>query len=153
MFFRHNLDKITYPLVAAVLLIVISYRPTYRLRPTMPKEFFSATEPCGSKRPIDQKIACAYWDSAQMDIQWKYPHGHPLPADVPPEFSINTPALGPLASAPATRELYWHRLQQVWNLPETWNEKYEWNLGWASDPLTSSGQWLKDHLGQMFTIK
>ena len=41
------------------------------------------------QRTLEQRIAWAYWESAQMDIQWKYPHGHPLPADPPAEFRID----------------------------------------------------------------
>src|SRR5437868_15551596 len=106
MFFRHSLDKLIYPVVALVILLVISYHPAYRLRPDMPQGFFATDAPCGPKRPVEQKIACAYWDSAQMDIQWKYPHGHPLPVDAPAEFGIDAPALGPAASSPTTRALY-----------------------------------------------
>src|SRR5215472_17035948 len=114
MFFRHSTDKLIYPLLALVILVVISYRPAYRLRPDMPQAFFEANAPCGPKRPVEQKIACAYWDSAQMNIQWQYPRGYALPADIPTEFRIDAPALGPLSSAPEIRELYWHRLQLVW---------------------------------------
>ena len=153
MFFRHSADKLIYPLIALVVLIFISYRPAYHLRPDMPQGFFAADAPCGPKRPVEQKIACAYWDSAQMNIQWKYPHGHPLPIDVPPDFRVDAPALGPSASAAATRDLYWRRLQEVWFLPETWKETYEWNWGWASDPLNSAGQWLKDTMNRLFTIR
>ena len=149
MFFRHSADKLIYPFVALFVLIFISYRPAYRLTPDMPQDFFAADAPCGPRRPVEQKIACAYWDSAQMNIQWKYPHGYPLPVDVPPEFGVDAPALGPEASAPATRVLYWHRLQQTWYTPEAWKETYEWNWGWASDPLSSGAQWLKDMFGRL----
>ena len=149
MFFRHSSDKLIYPFAALFILIFISYRPAYRLTPDMPQDFFAADAPCGPRRPIEQKIACAYWDSAQMNIQWKYPHGHPLPIDVPPEFGIDAPALGAEASAAATRALYWHRLQQIWNLPEAWKETYEWSWGWASDPLNSGAQWLRDTMGKL----
>ena len=149
MFFRHSSDKLIYPFAALFILIFISYRPAYRLTPDMPQDFFAADAPCGPRRPIEQKIACAYWDSAQMNIQWKYPHGHPLPIDVPPEFGIDAPALGAEASAPATRALYWHRLQQIWNLPEAWKKTYEWSWGWASDPLNSGAQWLRDTIGKL----
>jgi hypothetical protein len=152
MFLRHSTDKLIYPFIAVVILVAISYRPAYRLRADMPADFFPATEPCGPKRPLDQKIACAYWDSAQMNVQWKYPHGHPLPQDIPSEFGIDAPALGPAASAPKTRELYWHKLQQIWYSPETWSKQYEWNFGWASDPFTSAAQWLKETMGRLFSI-
>jgi hypothetical protein len=153
MFFRHSYDKLIYPFIISAVLFAISYRPAYRLHPDMPPSFFAADAPCGPKRPIEQKIACAYWDSAQMNIQWKYPHGHPLPIDVPPEFRIDAPALGPAASAPATREFYWHHLQQIWYAPETWKKSYEWTWGWASDPLDSAGQWLKETMGKLFSVQ
>ena len=97
-------------------------------------------QPCGPKRPIEQKIACAYWDSAQMNIQWKYPHEHPLPVDAPPEFGIDAPALGPAASAPATRDLYWHRLRQVWYVAGDMerNVRMELGLGQRSAELGRS---------------
>lgn len=153
MFFRHSADKLIYPLGALAIVVAISYRPAYRLRPDMPQSFFAADAPCGPKRPVEQKIACAYWDSAQMNIQWKYPHAHPLPVDVPADFSIDAPALGPIASDPRTRELYWHRLQQIWYLPETWKESYQWNWNWASDPLNSVSDWLKETAGRLFSTR
>jgi hypothetical protein len=149
MFYRHSLDKLIYPFILVVIIVFISYRPAYRLRSDMPESFYPATEPCGPKRPVEQKIACAYWDNAQMNIQWKYPHGHPLPVDMPPEFKVDAPALGPAVSSDATRQLYWHRLQLVWYIPETWTQTYEWQWGWVSDPLGSAGQWLKDTMGKL----
>jgi hypothetical protein len=149
MFSRHSYDKLIYPMIVVVVLLIISYRPGYRLRPDMPQAFFPADAPCGPKRPLEQRIACAYWDSAQMNIQWKWPHAHPLPQEIPPEFGIDAPALGAAASSPATRELYWKRLRLVWYLPETWNKTYEWNWSWASDPLDSAGQWLRDTMGRL----
>jgi len=145
MFFRHSFDKLIYPVVGLALLAAVSYRPKYHLRPDMPPEFFrSTTSSAKAKQSLDQKIAWGYWESAQMDIQWKYPHGKTLPADPPSEFRIDAQALGPLASDSVTRQLYWHRLQDVWYTPETWQKEYEWSWDWASDPLTSAGQWLRD---------
>jgi hypothetical protein len=153
MFFRHSYDKLIYPLVALVVLAAFSYRPKYHLRGDMPPEFFSSTTTKGTsaKRSLDQKIAWAYWESAQMDIQWKYPHGQLLPPDPPPEFRVDAEALGPTAADPATRQLYWRRLQQVWYVPETWQKQYEWDFGWAKDPLSSAGEWLKDKAGRILS--
>ena len=153
MFFRHSADKLIYPLVALFILVLISYRPAYRLRTEMPQAFYPAKEPCGPKRPVEEKIACAYWDRALMNIQWKYPHEHSLPAEAPPEFRIDAPALGPLASDPATRQLYWHRLQGIWYVPEIWQQQYEWDWGWAHDPLGSGAQWLRETVDRFFTVK
>ena len=150
MFLRHHSDKLIYPLLLVVFLIIISYRPNYRLNPEMPKSFYSL--PAGQKHTPEQKIAWAYWESAQMDIQWKFPHGHPLPLDPPAEFHVHAEALGPAAGDPATRALYWRRLQGVWNTPDAWKRQYEWDLGWASDPLTSAGEWLRDRVARWFTL-
>ena len=146
MFFRHSFDKLIYPVVALALLAAVSYRPKYHLCPDMPPEFFRAatdSNPKG-KQSLDQKIAWAYWESAQMDIQWKYPHGRTLPPDPPYEFRVDAKALGPVAADPITRQVYWHRLQQVWYMPETWQKQYEWDWDWASDPISSAGQWLRE---------
>ena len=150
MFFRHHLDKVIYPLIALALLAIISYRPKYHLRPDMPAGFFSPTDSTPSqKRGVEQRIAAAYWESAQMDVQWKYPYSHPLPPEPPPEFRIDAPALGPAASDPTTRELYWHRLQQVWYAPETWTKEYGWDWSWVSDPLADAGQWIRNKASSM----
>jgi hypothetical protein len=152
MFFRHSFDKLIYPVVALALLAAVSYRPKYHLRPDMPPEFLSVATDSNAKGKLslDQKIAWAYWESAQMDIQWKYPHGKTLPPDPPYEFRVDAKALGPVAADPVTRQVYWHRLRQVWYTPETWQKQYEWDWDWASDPLNSAGQWLRDTAARLF---
>ena len=152
MFFRSHLDKLVYPVIAVVLLLIISYQPKHHLRADMPAGFFSEASSPDQKRELERRIAAAYWESAQMDVQWKYPYSHPLPPEPPPEFKIDAPALGPSASDPATRALYWHRLQQVWYLPEAWDKDYEWDWSWVTDPLTNGGQWLRDRAGRLFTV-
>ena len=151
MFFRHSFDKLIYPVVALALLAAVSYRPKYHLRPDMPPEFFrpAASSSTKGKPSLDQKIAWAYWESALMNIQWKYPHGKTLPPDPPYEFRIDAQALGPLAADPTTRQVYWHRLQDVWYTPETWQKQYEWDWNWASDPLMSAGQWLREEADRL----
>lgn len=151
MFFRHSVDKLIYPALALALLAAVSYRPKYHLRPDMPPEFSRQASTKG-KPTLDQKIAWAYWESAQMEIQWKYPHGKTLPPDPPFEFRVDAQALGPLATDPATRQLYWHRLQDVWYTPETWQKQYEWSWDWASDPLSSAGQWLREEADRLFSL-
>jgi hypothetical protein len=153
MFYRSHLDKLIYPVIAAVLLVIVSYRPKYHLRPDMPPGFFSeANSTPGQKRGLEKRIAAGYWESAQMDVQWKYPYSHPLPSDPPPEFKIDAPALGPAASDPVTRALYWHRLQQVWYSPQTWNKEYEWDWDWVGDPVASAAQWCRDQAGKIFKL-
>ena len=153
MFFRHHGDKLMYPLLVFVLLAIVSYRPKYHLKNQMPPGFFSAsTSDPPQKRSLDKRIAWAYWENAQMNIQWKYPYSHALPNDPPPEFSVDMRALGPGASDPSTRLLYWRRLQQVWFLPETWKKDYEWDWTWISDPLTSASEWMKNGWNSWFSM-
>jgi hypothetical protein len=144
MFFRHNTDKLFIPFVVVIVLLVLSYRPKYRLRSEMPAAFF-LQENASAKPSLEQKIAWAYWENAQMDIQWKYSHGRALPLEPPAEFQVSAKALGPGASDPATRLLYWHRLQQLWNLPETWKKEYEFDWSWMHDPAATVGDWIRGH--------
>jgi len=143
MFLRHHTDKLIYPIIVLLLLVYISYRPTYRLRAEMPSGFFSAPET--AKNDIQRRIARSYWQSALTDIQWKYSHGQLLPADPPQEFRADPKLLGPLAGDATERTLYWHRLRDVWELPDTWTEKYEWDWSWTNDPFTSASEWLHEH--------
>ena len=151
MFYRRHSDKLIIPIMVGVALIVSSYRAKYHLRTDMPAGFFQDTK---SKKPsLDSKIAWAYWESALMEVQWKYPYSHPLPPDPPAEFHIDAQALGLPASDPAIRALYWHRLQQLWYQPETWQKDYGWDISWASDPLTSAGNWIKDESDRLFSVR
>ena len=153
MFFRSNSDKLVYPLIVIAVLVIISYRPKYRLRADMPAQFFSDGNASDGRSPgLEKKIAWAYWESAQMNVQWKYPYQHPLPADPPPEFKVDAQALGSSASDAATRTLYWRRLQEIWSLPDAWNKDYEWDWGWVSDPITSAGQWIHDRVDKWFVL-
>jgi len=152
VFFRHHTDKVIYPLLLVVLLAVISYRPKYHLRPDMPQVFSISDYDSAPKRALQRKIASAYWRSAQSNIQWKFAYGHPLPNDVPAEFTVDTKELGPESADPATRALYWRRLQQVWFLPETWKKQYEWDWTWVSDPISAGGDWIKDTWDRWFAM-
>src|SRR5262249_58241900 len=109
MFFRRNTDKLFIPVVVVIILVVMSYRPKYHLKADMPAAFFPAAANTVNAS-LDQKIAWAYWENAQMDIQWKYGHGRPLPSDPPAEFQVSAKALGPGASDPPTRLPYYHPL-------------------------------------------
>lgn len=156
MFYRHSFDKLIYPSLAFFILLAVSYHSKYRLRSEMPETFFSDHADNQNQRrkaSLEKRIAWAYWESAQMNIQWEYPHGSTLPADPPPEFRVEASALGPDASDPVLRALYWHRLQEVWPLPEAWKQKYEFSLDWAGDPIVSASQWLKDRVDRWFTIR
>lgn len=142
MFFRHHADKLIILIVVGVIFVVASYRSKYRLRTDMPAAFFQQEK--SSKPSLEQRIAWSYWEAAVMNVQWQYPHSHPLPMNPPTEFQIDAAALGPGASDPATRLLYWHRLQEIWYLPDTWEKVYAWDFTWLQHPIDSSGNWLRD---------
>lgn len=153
MFFRHALDKVIIAVVVGIILVVISYHPQYRLRSDMPQGFFKPTTASeAGKRSIEERIAWGYWESAVMDVQWRYSRVQPLPSEPPAEFHLNAAALGPAASDPATRLLYWKRLQQVWLEPSTWTQHYEWNWNWAHDPIDAAGSWIRHEADRLFTI-
>ncbi len=151
MFFRHHSDKLIFPLLLIILFVIVSYRPKYRLKDEMPAGFFSASD-VKQKGALDKKIAWAYWEAAQMNVQWKYPYNHNLPADPPAEFSVDARGLGPGASDPATRLLYWRRLQEVWYRPEVWKKDYGWDWTWVSDPLNSTSEWMRDRWNSWFAM-
>jgi hypothetical protein len=115
----------------------------------MPAAFFQQDKK-SERQSLDQKIAWAYWESALMNVQWKFPYSHLLPVDPPAEFQVDAKALGPMASDPATRMLYWRRLQRVWYLPETWQKDYGWDFSWLGDPMTSGADWLRNAADRLF---
>ncbi len=152
MFFRHHTDKLLIPIILGIALVATSYRAKYHLKTEMPSAFFQEEQ--RSKKPsLDQKIAWAYWETAQMEIQWRYGYSHPLPSDPPAEFQVDAKALGPTASDPATRLLYWRQLQRVWYSPEIWQKDYGWDFGWLADPITSGGGWLKNEADRLFAVR
>lgn len=152
MFFRHHTDKLLIPFLLVIVLFVTSYRAKYHLRSEMPVAFFEQDRE--SRKPsLDQKIAWAYWESALMNVQWKYPYSHPLPVDPPAEFQVNAKALGPTASEPATRMLYWHHLQRVWYSPETWQKDYGWDFSWLGNPIAAGADWLRNAADRLFRVR
>jgi hypothetical protein len=151
MFFPRNRDKIIFPVVLVIALFGSSYRGKYHLRSEMPAAFFGEDLP-SKNASFEEKIANAYWKSAQMNIQWRYPYSSPLPPDPPAVFQIDAPDLEPAASDPAIRLLYWQHLPRVWYSPEIWHKDYGWDFSWISDPLASGGTWLKDIAGKLFGL-
>jgi hypothetical protein len=140
MFFHRQTDVLFIPIILLFLLFVFvggSHREgRYHLRTEMPAAFFQVDT--NAKRPsIEERIAWAYWETAVMEIQWKYGYYHPLPSDPPAEFQIDARALGPEAADPATRMLYWHRLQRIWYLSETWQRDSGSEFSWLGDRRTS----------------
>jgi hypothetical protein len=152
MFFRHQTDKLLIPFGLVIVLFVTSYRAKYHLRSEMPTAFFEQDQQ--PRKPLlDQKIAWAYWESALMNVQWKYPYSHPLPPDPPAEFQVDAKALGPTASDPGTRMLYWRRLQRVWYMPETWQKDYGWDFSWLGDPMSAGADWLRNAADRLFRVR
>lgn len=151
MFFRHSTDKLIYPLLAVAALFFVSYRPRYHLRKEMPVAFYSE-QSTGEKQSTEKRVAWGYWESAQMDVQFQYPHGHPLPIEPPPQFHVDAQVFGANAAAPEARKRYWQRLQQIWDTPEAWERGYEWDWSWARDPIDSGAQWLRDEAHKMVSF-
>lgn len=149
MFFRHHTDKLIIPIIVGIIFVAASYRGKYHLRSDMPKAFFQR-DTKSDKPSLEEKIAWAYWETAVLNLQWRYPYSRALPIDPPPEFQVDAKALGPGASDPATRLLYWRRLQQIWYLPETWQKDYGWDFSWVSHPVDSSGNWLREVTNDIF---
>jgi|SRR5579864_261110 len=149
MFFRRHTDKLLIPIILAIVFVASSYRSKYHLRPEMPPAFFAEKGTPASA--LEKKVAQAYWKTARSEIQWRYGYGHPLPTDPPGEFQIDSRELSPAASDPTTRLLYWHRLQQVWYLPETWYKDYGWDFAWVGDPLASGADWIKQQANRLFS--
>jgi hypothetical protein len=152
MFYRHHTDKLLIPFVLVIVLFATSYRAKYHLRSEMPAGFFEQGEPM-RKPSLEQKIAWAYWESAVMNVQWKYPYSHALPPDPPAEFQVDAKALGPAAFDPATRTLYWRHLQRVWYLPESWERNYEWDFSWLGSPIISGADWLRNAADRLFRVR
>jgi hypothetical protein len=155
MFVRHSVDKLIYPLIAAAIIVAVSFRPIYRLRAEMPAAFFSeanASTARGHAASLEKSIAAAYWESAQNDIQWKFPHGSALPLNPPPEFRVKGQAVGLVASDQVIRQHYWSRLRLVWELPEVWKTEYGWNWSWRGHPLSSASQWIRDTSARLFSF-
>jgi len=151
MFFHRSSDKIFIPIIFGIVLLASSYRGKYHLKSDMPVAFFGENLP-SKKTSLDEKIAQAYWKSAQLNIQWRYPYSSPLPPDPPAIFQVDAQGLGPAASDPATRVLYWHHLQRLWYSPEIWQKDYGWDFSWISDPLAAGGTWLKNTADRLFSV-
>jgi len=132
-----KLEKIVIPLVVLGLIGYVSYRPKFRLRVDMPPAFVDASSALpAAKRVPEERIARAYWDCAVTEIQWKYSRAY-LPPHPPPEFTVASEDSVAIATGPGSQARYWDKLQEVWYLPGTWTESYEWDFGWLRDPLVS----------------
>jgi hypothetical protein len=135
-------------IVALVIIIVLyaSIRSEYRLRATMPVEFFDASRVPAEKRAAEEKIAEAYWKCAVTQIQWQYGYAHRLPDQPPAEFSVTVAEAGSAAQDSAVRARYWQKVRNVWGVSTAWHQQYEWNIISLTESLQSAGQWLESHM-------
>jgi hypothetical protein len=140
-------------IIAAIALAAIAYgasRSEFRLRPDMPVEFFDASHLAPQKRAAEEKIARAYWNSAVKQVQWKYGYGSRLPIDPPPDFSVSTDEIGPVAKDEAVRRHYWEQLRAAWNLSSAWKTQYELSSISFRQTLRSGGEWWGQVTRNMF---
>jgi hypothetical protein len=140
---------VTLMFMAAVLGIVAyaSFQPTLKLKSEMPGAFINESSSWSpQKRTQEEKIARAYWQCALNSVQWNYGFGHRLPDDPPPEFLVTEKDVGTAASDVGSRDRYWHNLQRVWNLPNSWEESYGWDWNSMSASLQASGARLERFL-------
>ncbi len=137
MLIRWKIEKFVIPLLVVGFVAYMSYRPKSQLRLDMPPAFIDASSSLPSpKRVSEEVLAKAYWDCAVTEIQWKYSRAY-LPPTPPPEFKVGGEDSGVIPSDADDRARYWKKLQEVWYLPTTWNESYEWDMGWLRYPIVS----------------
>lgn len=123
------------------LVAYASFRTEYRLRETMPTEFFDPSALDPSKREAENKIARAYWKCAVTEIQWTYGYAQRLPLDPPPAFVIpKQEGSGPDATS---RSRYWQKLRSIWGVSAIWEEHYGLSGVSLTDSLRSAGAWLE----------
>ncbi len=126
--------------VPALLFVYLSTRPLLRLRNKAPAEFFDTPANWNAERRQAEELrARAYWERAVRLVPQKYSFRERLPDDPPPEFNIEEkdfPGKG-FESVSAARAHYWHKLHQVWDLPQAWENSYEWNTYWIYSALLS----------------
>ena len=130
--------------IVALVLVVIAYgsfRAEFRLQPDMPVEFFDGSRLPRAKRAVEEKIAKAYWSCAVKQVQWKYGYAQRLPDEPPPEFSVSTSEIGPVAKDEAVRRHYWQQLRATWNVSSAWKTEYDWNTISFRQSLRAAGDW------------
>jgi hypothetical protein len=135
-------------IIALVILIALyaSIRSEFRLRSTMPVEFFDASRVPAEKRAAEEKVAKAYWKCAVTQIQWQFGYAHRLPDEPPAEFSVTAAEAGSAAQDSAVRVRYWQKLRGVWGVSAVWHQQYEWSTYSLTESLQSAGQWLESHM-------
>lgn len=133
-----------FAVIALVLCLVAyaSFRTEYRLRESMPAEFFDPLSLAPEKREAETKIASAYWKCAVKEIQWTYGYAQRLPEQPPAQF-VAVSEDGSRGTDPGTRAHYWQRLRSVWGVSAIWEEHYGLSGISLTDSLRSAGAWLE----------
>ena len=108
-----------------------------QLQPEAPAEFIEQNPNWNAKRRArEAEVAQAYWRSAVVGLQEKYPFGSALPAEPPTEFQVENKNVqtGGAKALSETRSRYWQKLRRIWAQREFWLERHEWNTQWAASP-------------------
>lgn len=135
--------------IVAMVICIAAYasiRSEFRLRPTMPAEFFEGASLPADKRAAEERLARAYWKCAVAQLQWRYGYAHRLPEQAPADFSVTIEQAGRSANDQNLRAHYWQRLRELWGVSTVWQQHYEWNTISLTNSLQSAGQWLEDHM-------
>jgi len=141
MLYNRRIDRALLVLVPVALFVYESTRPMQRLKTEMPAEFAESSA-TGKQKAAQTQLAGEYWNVVLAEIQWRYTYGSPLPDTPPDGFRLlqrTAPGPEPLA---ASRFRYWHRLQQIWLKPESWETSREWSTQWLTEPIMQAGNWL-----------
>jgi hypothetical protein len=122
-------------LVASLLAVSLSTHTVMQLRNDAPTEFADDNPTWNAKRRSrEQELAQAYWRTAAVALQAKYPFASDLPADPPDEFQVDStyaPAGGPKALADL-RLHYWDRVREAWHQRSFWVEIQEPDTTWSA---------------------
>jgi hypothetical protein len=112
----------------------------------MPAKFVDSPRHANAhQRTREERMAHAYWDCAVTLMQWQYTYGSPLPNKPPDDFRVDTTDVIPWKADPASRLRYWHRLQKLWNSPDSWTTWHEWSMRWLTDPVSHATEDIREY--------
>jgi hypothetical protein len=123
-------------MVASVLGLSLSTtHAVIQLQNDPPTEFIDDNPSYNAKRRArEEEVAQAFWRTAVMDLQERYPFGSQLPFDPPEEFQVDkkyAPTGGAKALADM-RSFYWDKLRDMWGQRRFWVESQEADSGFAA---------------------
>jgi hypothetical protein len=126
------------------VLAIASFRSEFRLRSTMPPEFFDGKRLAAEKAVPEERIARAYWNCAVTQVQWKYGYAHRLPEQPVEEFKLNSAELGSIAQDEVARRYYWRQLRTSWDVTSVWETKWSFSFVTLRQSLQIGGEWWKE---------